>query len=64
MDIPVKESQDDPNNLEWVNIFYNPEDNGAGDYEPPPIWNEDKETTYAQRDGKYMKQTGVTLPKV
>ena len=22
------------------------------------------ETTYAQRSGKYMKQTGVTLPKV
>ena len=26
--------------------------------------NEDPETTYAQRNGKYMKQTGVTLPKV
>ena len=26
--------------------------------------NEDPETTYAQRSGKYMKQTGVTLPKV
>ena len=26
--------------------------------------NEDPETTYAQRKGKYMKQTGVTLPKV
>ena len=26
--------------------------------------NEDPETTYAQRAGKYMKQTGVTLPKV
>ena len=25
--------------------------------------NEDPETTYAQRKGKYMKQTGVTLPK-
>ena len=26
--------------------------------------NEEPETTYAQRHGKYMKQTGVTLPKV
>ena len=26
--------------------------------------NEDPETTYAQRNGKYMKQSGVTLPKV
>ena len=26
--------------------------------------NEEPETTYAQRNGKYMKQTGVTLPKV
>ena len=26
--------------------------------------NEVPETTYAQRNGKYMKQTGVTLPKV
>ena len=26
--------------------------------------NEDPEITYAQRNGKYMKQTGVTLPKV
>ncbi len=26
--------------------------------------NEDPEITYAQRGGKYMKQTGVTLPKV
>ena len=26
--------------------------------------NEDPKTTYAQRNGKYMKQTGVTLPKV
>ena len=26
--------------------------------------NENPETTYAQRKGKYMKQTGVTLPKV
>ena len=26
--------------------------------------NEDPETTYAQRNGKYMKQKGVTLPKV
>ena len=26
--------------------------------------NEDPETTYAQRNGKYMKQIGVTLPKV
>ena len=26
--------------------------------------NEDPEITYAQRKGKYMKQTGVTLPKV
>ena len=26
--------------------------------------NEDPEITYAQRSGKYMKQTGVTLPKV
>ena len=25
---------------------------------------EEPETTYAQRNGKYMKQTGVTLPKV
>ena len=25
---------------------------------------EDPEKTYAQRNGKYMKQTGVTLPKV
>ena len=25
---------------------------------------EEPETTYAQRDGKYMKQTGVTLPKI
>ena len=26
--------------------------------------NEVPETTYAQRNGKYMKQTGVTLPKI
>ena len=26
--------------------------------------NEDPETTYDKRNGKYMKQTGVTLPKV
>ena len=26
--------------------------------------NEDPKKTYAQRNGKYMKQTGVTLPKV
>jgi len=26
--------------------------------------NEEPTTTYAQRNGKYMKQTGVTLPKV
>ena len=26
--------------------------------------NEEPATTYAQRDGKYMKQIGVTLPKV
>ena len=26
--------------------------------------NEEPETTYAQRHGKYMKQSGVTLPKV
>ena len=26
--------------------------------------NEDPEKTYAQRNGKYMKQSGVTLPKV
>ncbi len=26
--------------------------------------NEKPETTYSQRNGKYMKQTGVTLPKV
>ena len=26
--------------------------------------NEEPETTYSQRNGKYMKQTGVTLPKV
>ena len=26
--------------------------------------NEDPEITYSQRKGKYMKQTGVTLPKV
>ena len=26
--------------------------------------NEDPEITYAQRNGKYMKQTGVTLPKI
>ena len=26
--------------------------------------NENPETTYDKRDGKYMKQTGVTLPKV
>ena len=26
--------------------------------------NEDPKITYAQRNGKYMKQTGVTLPKV
>ena len=26
--------------------------------------NEAPETTYSQRNGKYMKQTGVTLPKV
>ena len=26
--------------------------------------NEDPEITYDKRDGKYMKQTGVTLPKV
>ena len=26
--------------------------------------NEDPETNYAQRNGKYMRQTGVTLPKV
>ena len=26
--------------------------------------NEDPEKTYSQRNGKYMKQTGVTLPKV
>jgi len=26
--------------------------------------NEDPEITYAQRGGKYMKQTGVTLPRV
>ena len=26
--------------------------------------NEKPEVTYADRDGKYMNQTGVTLPKV
>ena len=26
--------------------------------------NEEPETNYAQRNGKYMKQIGVTLPKV
>ena len=26
--------------------------------------NEEPETTYEKRNGKYMKQTGVTLPKV
>ena len=26
--------------------------------------NETPEVTYADRDGKYMGQTGVTLPKV
>ena len=26
--------------------------------------NENPETTYDKRDSKYMKQTGVTLPKV
>ena len=26
--------------------------------------NETPETTYADRNGKYMRQTGVTLPKV
>ena len=26
--------------------------------------NENPEITYDKRDGKYMKQTGVTLPKV
>ena len=26
--------------------------------------NESPETSYADRNGKYMKQTGVTLPKI
>ncbi len=29
----------------------------------PPYY-EEPEITYDQRDGKYMKQTGVTLPKI